>query len=137
MTVAPAANAGLVAEATTIKDPKNDLVDENGKKAARAPHIDLTRLDAAADGTELRMSLTMAGNVPPEMSSIRQELTYLVIIEADASGEMNYWVTLGKPGKPAIGRCRTRTGQAARVTPMGTSPGRTSSTTTACPSPCH
>jgi hypothetical protein len=84
---------GLVAEGT-IKDAKSDLTDPNGKKVGRKPHIDLTQLQAVADGRNLRLSLTMAGNVPAKVPSVQQELKYLVAVEADGSGVDDYWVTL-------------------------------------------
>ena len=88
------ADDGLVADAVTIKDPKNDLVNEDGRKVKRVPQIDITRLYAWANGTDLRITLRLAGNVPKDMSSVSQELNYLVVIEADESGEYDYWVML-------------------------------------------
>jgi hypothetical protein len=89
-----AADDGLVADAVSIKDPKNDLVNEDGKKVKRVPHVDITRLYAWANGAELRVTLRMAGDVPDEMSSVRQELNYLVMVEADESGSEDYWLML-------------------------------------------
>src|SRR5690349_21673642 len=59
----PAGDA-LVAPDTTVKDPKGDLVDENDKKARRNPQVDVLSMAASADGTDLRVTLTLAGNVP-------------------------------------------------------------------------
>jgi hypothetical protein len=89
------AEDGLVADAVGIKDPKSDLRNADGKKIKkRVPHIDITRLSASADGTDLRITLRLAGDVPREMASFQQELNYLVVLEADKSGENDYWLML-------------------------------------------
>ena len=83
---------GLVARPQTITDPKNDLVDEDGRKAKTNPHIDLTRMEAEADGSDLQVTMTMAGDIPAKISSTRQELNYVVEVEAEGSQPFDYWL---------------------------------------------
>ena len=84
--------AGLVAPPRALTDPKNDLVDEDGHKATRNPHIDLVRVEAEADGTDLQVTMTMAGNVPARISPNRQELDYVVEVEAQGAQTLDYWL---------------------------------------------
>jgi hypothetical protein len=84
----------LTGAATVLTDKKNDLVDEDGGEAPRNPHVDITKVEARADGTDLIVSITLAGGLPDTLSSLRQELTYLFVIEADDSGEFDYWMTV-------------------------------------------
>lgn len=91
-TAAATATEGLVATPRALTDPKNDLVDEDGHKATRNPHIDLVRVEAEADGTELQVTMTMAGNVPAKISPDRQELDYVVEVEAQGAQTLDYWL---------------------------------------------
>lgn len=80
----------LVATARSIADPPGDLADEAGKKVVGNTPVDLTQVEASADGTDLRVTLTMAGDVPPKIASTSQKLNYIVVIEADRSGDFDY-----------------------------------------------
>lgn len=84
----------MVASQVDLKDPKGDLVDEDGQKAARNPHVDVLNVSASADGEHLWVGLTLAGTVPDSISTVRQELTYLLMIEADLSGDYDYSATI-------------------------------------------
>jgi hypothetical protein len=83
---------GLVARPEAITDPRNDLVDEDGRKAKTNAHIDLTRLEAEADGSDLQVTMTLAGDIPARTSSTRQELNYVVEVEADGAQPFDYWL---------------------------------------------
>jgi hypothetical protein len=88
----PTAAEGLVAPPAALTDSKNDLADEDGHKAKSNPQIDLVRAEATADGTDLQVTMTMAGNVPAKISSNRQELNYVVEVEAKGAKTLDYWL---------------------------------------------
>lgn len=97
-TIGEQQTARLPASAT-LADPKNDLVDGNGKKAKRQPMIDITALDATSDGSKLHAVLTVAGDVPAKLPATLQEVSYLIVIEADQSGDEDYNVLIGNTEK--------------------------------------
>ncbi len=84
----------LIAGQVELEDAKGDLVDEDGRTSARNPHVDVRRVSASADGTHLWVSVDVGGTIPASISTTRQLLNYLLIIEADRSGEFDYWVAV-------------------------------------------
>ena len=87
---------GMTSAPVAFDDGENDLVDsDDGSRADRNPHIDLTRVEASANGMEVVISMTMAAVIPPDVSASEQELTYVVAIQADRSDDLLYWAFVG------------------------------------------
>ena len=88
----------------TIKDAAGDLTDSRGKKVTKNALIDITSLTGSADRETLNLKLALAGDVPKNLSSKKQALTYRFVLETNRSGAYDFWVTLSNTtaGKWAI-----------------------------------
>lgn len=85
-TLALSSGIGLVAEGT-IDDPVGDLVDHPvgvpAKPVGTPAYIDIRTLMAVADGTTLRLTLTLAGVLPAAPSPTIERLFYMVALHTD------------------------------------------------------
>lgn len=73
----PAVGPGLRATATFV-DRQDDLQvrDPGLEPSSGLPFIDITRFEAVADGTDVHLTMTLAGNVPDPTTLGEQELGY-------------------------------------------------------------
>lgn len=88
-----AAGGGLVAKAVTLQDKKGDLVDEAGRKVGKNTRVDIVAVTASADGTDLLITIQLAGKVPADLSSNDQAITYDVEIESDGDRDTTVLVS--------------------------------------------
>jgi hypothetical protein len=88
------ANPGLVATAE-LKDKTGDVHDLEWRAVSRAPHVDIVKVTAAADGHNLRVVVYFAGDVPAKLSSFKEEINYSIDMTVNDSGDIDYSVQFG------------------------------------------
>ena len=81
-TLVPSSGPGLVAVGT-IDDPAGDLVDGHAKPVGTPAYMDIRTLAAVADGTTLRLTLTLAGVLPAAPSPTIERLAHMVALHTD------------------------------------------------------
>lgn len=84
--VDPSTMPGLVATGT-LEDAVGDLVNSDRRRVNTPGYIDIRDLEAVADGSTLRLTLTLAGELPPPPPPATERLSYNVNLLTDGDLE--------------------------------------------------
>ena len=88
---APSGPTGKIAK---LKDPKSDLKDPDGGTAKRRSDIDIVAVSGQVVKGQLVVNVQVAATIAATYPSAKADVSYLVAIEADGSGDSDYWLTL-------------------------------------------